>query len=129
MDFGAFSRRLFELDPAIRWVAVGSAGDPPTTAYRSGVTPLNAEETDEAETRVVNPAVLAIAEARGDWDLDGLEFVVVAYGRVTQVVMRLPAGGHLTVSLQRSADAYDLAKKIQSVAREYASGDGDGGDE
>jgi hypothetical protein len=126
MDFGALSRRLFELDPAIRWVAVGAAGDPPTTAYRSGVTPLNAEETDEAETRIVNPAVLTLAEARGDWDLDGLEFVVVAYGRVTQVVLRLPDGGHLTVSLQRSADAYDLAGKIRSVVREFADAPADG---
>jgi len=67
--FEQLAERAFALDPGVRWVAVGRPGEPPRWTYRPGVQPLNPDRTDEAEERVVNPAILTLAGARGDWDL------------------------------------------------------------
>ncbi|MGH6962641.1 MAG: hypothetical protein ACREE7_19345, partial [Dongiaceae bacterium] len=50
--------------------------------------------------------------ARGDWDLDGLRYVAIAYGKLTQVVAPLPAGGHISLSLDRSSDATIVADAL-----------------
>lgn len=103
-----FDRRTaaaFALDPGVRWVAATRPGEQPRWRYRSGVEPLNDSASDEAEERLANPAILALARARGDWDLDGLRYVAIAYGKLTQVIAPLPAGGHISLSLDRSSDA------------------------
>lgn len=57
-----------------------------------------------------------IAAARGDWDLDGLRFIVLAYGRLTQVVARLRGGGHISVSLNLDVDAWRLGAELARLA-------------
>lgn len=79
-DFDRLATDAFALDPGVRWVAVTRPGEPPRWRYRSNVQPLNGPASDEAEERLANPAILALAKARGDWDLDGLRYVALAYG-------------------------------------------------
>ncbi|MCI0430900.1 MAG: hypothetical protein L0210_10215 [Rhodospirillales bacterium] len=103
-SFDRLVSAAFALDPGVRWVAVTRPGDPPRWRYRSNVQPRNDSASDEAEERLVNPAILALAGARGDWDLDGLRYVAIAYGKLTQVIAGLPAGGHISLSLDRRSD-------------------------
>ncbi len=77
--------------------------------------PLNDSASDEAEERLVNPAIVALAQARGDWDLNGLRYVVIAYGKLSQVVAPLPGDGHISLSLDRGTDAADVGDVL--VAR------------
>jgi sorbitol-specific phosphotransferase system component IIA len=76
---------------------------------------LNDPASDEAEERLVNPAIVTLAQARGDWDLNGLRYVVIAYGKFSQVVAPLPEGGHISLSLDRGTDAADVGDVL--VAR------------
>ncbi|WP_101298188.1 hypothetical protein [Halegenticoccus soli] len=112
LAFDELAEMAFAADPAVRWVAVGRAGDEPRSAYRPGVEPANPDASDEAEERIVNPAILTLAEGRGEWDVGGVEYVIVAYGAVTQVVLRLPEGRHLSVSLEKTADACRIAERL-----------------
>lgn len=115
-SFEQLAERAFALDPGVRWIAVGRPGQAPRWTYRPGVQPLNPDATDEAEERLVNPAILALAGARGDWDLHGLQFVVLAYGKLTQVIARLPGGGHLSASLDSEVDASRVGKELARLA-------------
>lgn len=117
-SFEQLAEGAFALHPGVRWVAVGWPGEPPRWTYRPGIQPLNRDATDEAEERVVNPAILTLAGARGDWDLNGLQFVVLAYGKLTQVIARLAGGGHLSVSLDSEVDAWWLGKELARLAME-----------
>ena len=100
------------LDPGVRWVAVTRPGEPPRWRYRSTVQPLNDSASDEAEERLANPGILAMARARGDWDLNGLRYVAIAYGKLTQVVAPLPDGGHISLSIERGSDATQVGDEL-----------------
>jgi len=104
-SFDQVTEAAFALDPGVRWVAVTRPGEPPRWRYRASVQPLNDSASDEAEERLANPAILALARARGDWDLGGLRYVAIAYGKLTQVIAALPAGGHISLSLERGSAA------------------------
>lgn len=117
-DFERLSSTAFALDPAVRWVSVNRPGQERRWAYRPGVEPLNEDASDEAEERLVNPALLTLAGARGDWDLKGLRFIILGYGTLTQLVARLPCGGHISLSLEQSADAYQLGNKLTTLLNE-----------
>lgn len=78
---------------------------------------LNDSASDEAEERLVNPAIVALAQARGDWDLNGLRYVVIAYGKLSQVVVPLPEGGHISLSLDRGTDAADVGDVLVTCLR------------
>jgi hypothetical protein len=102
--FDRLTAAAFALDPGVRWIAVKRPGEPPRSRYRSNVQPLSDSASDEAEERLANPAILALAQARGDWDLNGLRYVAIVYGKLTQVIAVLPAGGHISLSLDRGSD-------------------------
>jgi hypothetical protein len=107
-SFDRLAAAAFALDSGVRWVAVARPGEPPRSRYRANVVPMNASASDEAEERIANPAILALAQGRGDWDLNGLRYVIVAYGKLTQVIAPLPEGGHISLSLDRGVDAGDV---------------------
>ena len=111
-SFDQVTEAAFALDPGVRWVAVTRPGEPPRWRYRASVQPLNDSASDEAEERLANPAILALARARGDWDLGGLRYVAIAYGKLTQVIAALPAGGHISLSLERGSDATQVGEEL-----------------
>lgn len=65
---------------------------------------------------MVNPAILTLAGARGDWDLGGLQFVVLGYGTLTQVLAPLRGGGHISLSANLGVDAFRLGKALADLA-------------
>jgi len=111
-SFDQLTAAAFALDPGVRWVAVTRPGEQPRWRYRSNVQPVNDSASDEAEERLANPGILALARARGEWDLDGLRYVAIAYGKLTQVIAPLPAGGHVSLSLDRSSDATEVGDAL-----------------
>lgn len=116
----ALMATAFALDPGVRWVAVTRPGEPPRWRYRSNLQPLNDCASDEAEERLANPAILALAQARGDWDLDGLRYVAIAYGKLTQVIAVLPTGGHISLSLNRNSDATQVGDGLVAALAQQA---------
>jgi len=48
--------------------------------------------------------------------VDGLQFVPLAYGKLTQVIARLPGGGHLSASLDVGVDAWRVGKGLARLA-------------
>ena len=113
--FDQLAATAFALDRRVRWVAVTRPGEPPRSRYRSNVQPLNGSASDEAEERLANPAILSLARARGEWDLDGLRYVAIAYGKLTQVIAVLPAGGHISLSLDRSSDPTQVGDMLMAA--------------
>ena len=118
-EFEMLSGRAFALDTGVRWVSVSRPGQARRWAYRPGIEPLNEDASDEAEERLVNPTLLTLAGARGDWDIGGLKFIVLGYGALTQLIAKLPGGGHISLSLQPEVDAFRLANRLADlIARE-----------
>jgi len=104
-SFDRLTATAFALDPGVRWVAVTRPGEAPCSRYRSTVQPLNDSASDEAEERLAKPAILALAQARGD----------------TQVIAALPAGGHISLSLERSSDAAQVGDALIAALAPGAS--------
>jgi hypothetical protein len=119
LSFDQLAAAAFAIDSGVRWVAVARPGEPPRYRYRPTVAPLNESASDEAEERLVNPAMIALAQGRGDWDLNGLRYIVIAYGKLSQVVAPLPEGGHISLSVDRGTDAAEVGETLVArVARD-----------
>ena len=80
--------------------------------------PLNDPASDEAEERLVNPAIVTLAQARGDWDLNGLRYVVIAYGKFSQVVAPLPEGGGYQLGLE-SSHGNQYGRNMKSINNRF----------
>ncbi len=113
--FEQIAERAFALDPGVRWLSVSRPGAARRWSYRPGIEPLNADVSDEAEERLVNPTLLTLAGGRGDWDLGGLKFIILGYGVLTQLIAQLPAGGHISLSLDQAVGAYELAGRLTAI--------------
>jgi hypothetical protein len=106
---------IFALGRHIRYVAVGE-GQRILATEREGLYGASAQGSDFYEELIVNPTLLTLTRQRGDLDCGGLRHVVVAYGNFSQVVMPLPEGsGHVSVSVELSADANEVAAKVAEL--------------
>jgi hypothetical protein len=106
---------VFDLGAHVRYVAFGQ-GQAISTAQREGVRAPSDKGSDFYEELLVNPALLTLARQRGDLDCGGLRHLVIAYGNFNQVVLPLPDGtGHLSVCLERDADADGVAAQLREI--------------
>ena len=106
---------VFRLGAHVRYVAFGQGQDV-STAQREDVRASSGSSSDFYEELLVNPALLTLTRQRGDLDCGGLRHVVIAYGNFTQVVLPLPDGtGHLSVCLERDADAGAVAAQLRDI--------------
>ena len=101
---------IFALGPHVRYVAFGS-GQEVETRQREDVRDASASESDFFEELLVNPTLLALARQRGELDCGGLRHLIVAYGNFNQVVVPA-AWGHVSVCVERDADAEDVARQV-----------------
>lgn len=109
------TQAVFRLGSQVRYVALGQGQDI-TTAQREGVQAPSASGSDFYEELLVNPALLTLARQRGNLDCGGLRHLVIAYGNFNQVVVPLPDGtGHLSVCVEREADASAVAAQLQEI--------------
>jgi len=106
---------VFQLGPHVRYVAFGQ-GQAISTAQREDVRAPSDSSSDFYEELLVNPALLTLTRQRGDLDCGGLRHLVIAYGNFNQVVLPLPDGtGHLSVCLERDADANAVAAQLREI--------------
>lgn len=109
------TQTVFRLGTHVRYVAFGQ-GQAISTAQREDVRAPSDSGSDFYEELLVNPTLLTLARQRGDLDCGGLRHLVIAYGNFSQVVLPLPDGtGHLSVCLERDADANAVAAQLREI--------------
>jgi hypothetical protein len=106
---------VFRLGAHVRYVALGQ-GQAVSTAQREDLQAPSASSSDFYEELLVNPTLLTLTRQRGDLDCGGLRHLVIGYGNFNQVVVPLPDGtGHLSVCLERDADADAVAAQLREI--------------
>ena len=98
-------------------MALGS-GQRVDARQRGGVSDASAGESDFYEELLVNPTLLTLAGQRGDLDCGGLRYLIVAYGNFNQIVLQ-SSEGHVSVCIDRHADASELARRIGTIVEEH----------
>ena len=101
---------LFDLTPAVRYVAFYQGGDL-HMHKRPDIGKPTASESDHYEELLVNPAILTLAGKRGNIDCGGLDYVVVRYGNFFQFVVPIE-GGHASVAFEPDADPIGYAQEV-----------------
>jgi len=108
---------ILELSPIVRYAALHLGGGEPLLRERVG-TPATSAEGERWDELVVNPTLIELASRRGDVDLDGLDFLLVRYGRAFSLVLPVD-GGHLSVLLEPGPDPLPLVAAIRGVAARH----------
>ena len=68
-------------------------------------------ESDKYEELLVNPALLTLAQQRGNIDCGGLDFLVVSYGNFYQLIRNIKKG-HISICLDKGTDLNRMPGKI-----------------
>jgi hypothetical protein len=105
------SKRLFSLEPKIRYVAVNQNGRIVEMEQSPKHPTYNPPETDRMEELVVNPTVLEITSRRGNIDMDGIRYVVIRYGTQYQLIMPY-LEGHLSIGVELEDDPVEIASRV-----------------
>lgn len=113
-------RDVLELSPDVRYVAV-RRGTGLTMRERGGLSSASSAESDRYEELLVNPTLLALAQARGEIDCGGLRFLVVGYGNFHQLVVPLD-DGHVSIAVERTADPVPLVPGVLEVLARHVGG-------
>ena len=103
---------LFDIGPAIRYVATYRAGDL-ALHERPGLSGSSDSESDRYEELLVNPTLLHLASQRGNIDCGGLDYLLIRYGNFFQFVMAAP-DGHVSVALEATVDL-DTVRQVQAI--------------
>jgi hypothetical protein len=118
---GRLSTLIFSLDPGIRYVAANQAGTIVEMEQRADWPSFNPPETDRMEELFVNPLVLEATRRRGEIDLDGLEYVIIRYGKQYQALFAFGTG-HVSVGVEHAADIDAVARKVAHTLRVLEGG-------
>ncbi len=111
-DSNPIMQKLFEADPAIRYIALYLNGTL-TSRERPGLSNASASESDKYEELIVNPTLLKLVQQRGDIDCGGAKFVLVRYGSFFEFVQPLE-GGHISVGIEPGGDVMTTVGVIQA---------------
>jgi hypothetical protein len=65
----------------------------------------------------VNPALVLLAQQRGNIDCGGLRYVIVRYGNFAQVVAAMPTGGHVSVAAESDANPGAIAEAVLGLVK------------
>lgn len=105
-------QKLFEADPAIRYVALYLNGTL-MSGERPGLSNASASESDKYEELIVNPTLLKLVQQRGDIDCGGAKYVLIRYGNFFEFVQ--PAeGGHISVGIEAGGNLMETVKALQA---------------
>jgi hypothetical protein len=102
---------ILELGPEVRYVAVAD-GQNVKTRQRHDLSGASSSESDRFEELLVNPALVLLAQQRGNIDCGGLRYLIVRYGNFAQVVAALPTGGHVSVAVEPDANPGTIAEAV-----------------
>ncbi len=101
---------IFELDAAVRYVAIYQDGEL-TTRSRDDLVGASAGESDRYEELLVNPTLLKLASQRGNIDCGGLDYLLVRYGNFFQFV-HPTVTGHVSVCLEADSDVVNISQRL-----------------
>ena len=107
---------ILEVSPVIRYAALHLGGGEPLLRERQGAG--GAADSERWDELIVNPVLVELTSRRGDVDCDGLDYLLVRYGRFFNLVLPL-AGGHLSVILDPDAEPLPLVAKIREVGTRH----------
>jgi hypothetical protein len=120
--FGLLAQEVFSLDAAIEWVALEEAGREPRWAWRDSENGILYSGTTTNDAELVDPLLLMLAEGHdnlhgqgADTYLHRLLFVVLAYADLVQIVARFGLDAHVSVAVERRADAYTLGTRLADL--------------
>ncbi len=105
------SRRLFDLDANIRYVAVNQNERIIEMEQNPKRPSLNPTETDRMEELIVNPIILELVRRRGNLDMQGIRHVIIRYGTMYELIFPYK-DGHLSIGLELKADPTEVADKV-----------------
>ena len=105
------SRRLFDIDPNIRYVAINQRERIVVMEQNPKWPSLNPSETDRIEELIVNPIILEIARRRGNIDMKGMRYVIIRYGTMHELVFPYK-DGHLSIGVDLHANPTEVADKV-----------------
>jgi hypothetical protein len=108
---------IFELTSAVRYVAFYQDGNL-IMHKRPDIGKPTASESDHYEELLVNPAILLLADKRGNIDCGGLEYVIVRYGNFYQFVLPT-SNGHVSIAFGLEANPIAWADSIAEILRNY----------
>lgn len=107
------SSQIFNLTPDIRYVALYRAGKL-SLSQRGGLAGASDAGSDKYEELLVNPALLKLAQQRGDIDCGGAGFVVVGYGNFMQLVVALK-DGHASVCFELGSNPIAYVTTVRDI--------------
>jgi hypothetical protein len=111
---------LLELNPAIRYAAIHPGSGQPVFRQRIGAIDPVSADSDYWEEVLVNPTLLDLARRRGDVDSGGLEYVLVRYGHVMQLVLPL-SRGHVSLCFEPIVDPVPLVPALRALCESHGA--------
>jgi hypothetical protein len=108
---------IFALGPFVRCVAMGRGQDV-HTLERAGVSDASGLSLHRFEELFVNPALMTVSRQRGELDCGGHRYLVVAYGRFSQLIVPIETG-YISISLEAIADVEHVAVAVISLLERY----------
>ena len=107
------ARRVFELSPLVRYVAIYRRGEL-TSQQRGELSEASSAESDKYEELLVNPTLLKLVQQRGNIDCGGARYIVVRYGNFYQLIIALP-DGHVSVCFEPTANPLEYVSRIEQI--------------
>lgn len=107
------SEEVFSLSAHIRSVAMyyhGKLG----SVSRPNPSGLRWWDSDKYEEIIVNPTLLTLLRQRGNIDRGGIQYIVIQYGNLTQIVHPIK-GGHISVGFVPRSDYSRLLPRIEKL--------------
>ncbi|HVL78053.1 MAG TPA: hypothetical protein VM346_02080 [Sphingomicrobium sp.] len=95
-------RRVLDVDPAIRYAATNRSGRV-EMVERQDISSPSDSGSDRYEELFVNPALICLAESRGNLDCGGLSHIIIRYGNFWQAIIPLDEG-HISIAIELHAD-------------------------
>lgn len=107
--------QLFELNPAIRYVATYLDGVH-LSSQRPGLKVPSSAESDKYEELIVNPTLLKLVTQRGNIDCGGAQWVIVRYGNFYELVIPVTKG-HISVGIDINSDLMKTTERILTFVK------------
>ena len=109
---------ILELSLNIRYAAVHHRDGEPVLRERTGVAGAS-PDSERWDELVVNPVILELARRRGNVDADGLDYVLVRYGRFFNLILPFESG-HVSIVCEPDMDPLPLIPLIRDAIRRVA---------
>jgi len=128
VPFAIVVEQVFDLNPAVQWVAIEEAGREPRWAWRDPDTGELRAGTTTDNVLLIDPLTLMLAEgpesASGSEDgVHRLRFMVLDYVDLIQLVARLGRHAYISVALSPGTDAGVLGAKLIELLSNFTHSD------